>query len=673
VFIIRTVLIFLLCATCGLAQPATATTLQYPVQESEYVPGSYGNRVFLAGNDHLGEDIKLPEGVAVRSIGDGRIVVYRPATGYGELVAVVEHDLGKEYAFINGVGELVVTRHLLSIYGHIRDRQRRGDTVRTNWREGQEIKRGDVLGYVNDSSHPDLGSDDHNGDGLEHLHQGIRLQSAQDAQREDPGAWFRGYRKGTNQQKWFASGEAVIQIVKDGGIRQLCAEVSSPITVCWTPASPSKVHCPDATNWLVYFSPSAVLSATDARYCPSGRTVFAHYGGSMARALGGGGATPSFNLKLDFDIMDSSLNVEWQAGQHLLRSGQVVKLRAVSESEGGDVRQFMRQGRDRVEVDFHVRIDAGEWTRVSREYIKVDNLRDSKKAESVQFTIPLGVKSIAFKVKIDAEDEVFEFNEGDNWSRVETFDVTESPPTVNLVPTALEVPGTVTAGGEYRVRFAFQNVGNSLPRVGARGVYQLRGPGTNNVWLNQTDDGSDPEDLVPGRVQWEETKSPLRAPTIAGRYEQRVCLDYQQSVIETSEDDNCISRSFLVVAPLLPDLIVTFIEIDPWRDDSIQKGREHHPTMKIKNVGSGPVTTNIRSAYYWYGPSTGNVWQQIADDGTDAAELCVGCEVTETIKAGFKATKKGVHYLKACVNYQGQQPEGNTVNNCLQSGPIKVK
>ncbi len=187
-----------------------------------YTPGSYDGRSFFYDQDHLGEDIKLDEGVPVRAIGDGIIKVYRSAEGYGELVVVIEHDLGRTYAFEDAYGNIVESRHILSICGHLRkSSERNGNGL--NWREGQTISSGSVgtlntiIGYVNNSSHPDGGNPDPNGDGLEHLHMGIRLSDAQTAIQNDPRAWFRGYEQSTNFGSDFAAASKVMRILQHVG------------------------------------------------------------------------------------------------------------------------------------------------------------------------------------------------------------------------------------------------------------------------------------------------------------------------------------------------------------------------------------------------------------------------------------------------------------------------
>lgn len=185
----------------------------YPVPQVQYEPGSYAGRSFYynpsSAKPHLGEDIDLAEETPIRAIGDGRIVQYEAHQGYGELCAVIEHNLGQTIHFSLTVGDAkqVDTQYLCSIYGHIRKSQQRGG-VELPWKVGDTVKAGQIIGYVNNSSHPDLGSPDPNGDGLEHLHMGIRLTA-------HPNRWaYYGYEDTTNPYanvKDFAAFSEVIQ------------------------------------------------------------------------------------------------------------------------------------------------------------------------------------------------------------------------------------------------------------------------------------------------------------------------------------------------------------------------------------------------------------------------------------------------------------------------------
>ncbi|MBI5466115.1 MAG: carbohydrate binding domain-containing protein, partial [Candidatus Kerfeldbacteria bacterium] len=142
---------------------------QFPVEQDQYF-NWYAGRSFYYDDNHLGEDINLEEETPVKAIGNGVLKLYRQdnssAYGFGELYAVIEHDLGKEYEFTNANEEPVKTRYIRSIYGHIRKSKVRGGTE-LMWKADDSVSAGDVIGYVND--------DYHNGGGAEHLHMGILL------------------------------------------------------------------------------------------------------------------------------------------------------------------------------------------------------------------------------------------------------------------------------------------------------------------------------------------------------------------------------------------------------------------------------------------------------------------------------------------------------------------
>lgn len=170
-----------------------------------YSAGSYGGRSFFYDGNHLGEDEALDEGTPIRAIGPGIIKKYGPAAGYGELVVVIEHDLGRVYSFTNAYGKIVRTRYILSIYGHLR-RSRIREGAGLSMKVGDRVTRNTIIGYVND--------DLHNGDGAEHLHMGIRLSSAATAMSRDPRKWFRGYEGNTLFGNDFGAGSQVIYILQ---------------------------------------------------------------------------------------------------------------------------------------------------------------------------------------------------------------------------------------------------------------------------------------------------------------------------------------------------------------------------------------------------------------------------------------------------------------------------
>lgn len=158
----------------------------------------YDGRSFYYDQDHLGADINLTEGTAIRAGVTGRIVKYGPATGYGILVAVIEVDLGQTQSFVNANGQPVETSKVLWILGHLRPTQNRdGGGQSLNWRVGDTVSPNDIIGFVE--------NDVLNGDGAEHLHLGLRLQSMAQAVAVDPSAWFRGYEGGSGMGQYYGN------------------------------------------------------------------------------------------------------------------------------------------------------------------------------------------------------------------------------------------------------------------------------------------------------------------------------------------------------------------------------------------------------------------------------------------------------------------------------------
>ena len=169
-------------------EPDRNSPFLFPVsfekQERAWLWKVLWGRLFYFDYNHLGIDLYAFEGDTVRAIYDGVIRYYGPANGYGELIAVVEH------AYTHPWKERIIPPQFISLYGHIRSRCHRDSTAVLPWKEGDRIRRGEVIGFIND--------DDHNGAGGEHLHFGIRMQTAESAKANDGGLWMRGYdnRKG---------------------------------------------------------------------------------------------------------------------------------------------------------------------------------------------------------------------------------------------------------------------------------------------------------------------------------------------------------------------------------------------------------------------------------------------------------------------------------------------
>ena len=180
----------------GAAPACDLGTIGYPVMDRRAYTHVYRGRGFYTDGNHLGLDMDYPEGTPVYPIGPGIIRIYRPATGYGTLAIVVEHCARLGFEVTNGVGGLVHGQRFLTVYGHLRRTTGYNAGRSLAWQVGDRVTPYDVIGYVQ--------RDSDNGDGAEHVHLGVRLQTMQDAITSDPTAWFRGYDSATSQRRWFA-------------------------------------------------------------------------------------------------------------------------------------------------------------------------------------------------------------------------------------------------------------------------------------------------------------------------------------------------------------------------------------------------------------------------------------------------------------------------------------
>lgn len=227
----------------------TAAWFRYPTTPADFAK-LYKNRGFYTDGNHLGRDIAYPEGTGIHPIACGAIRVYRPATGYGRLVTVIEHTLPAPVSVENGVGKTVSVKTFLSIYGHLRTSlgpKPDGSVTDLDFRPGDGIGTDETLGYVD--------ADATNGDGAEHLHLGIRLQSYAEAVATDPYP-FRGYDDPVSSKRtWFADPDTFLKSL-----------MKANMTVCWHPTGTILTRQTDGTHWRVgkeslSFIPPAVFLA----------------------------------------------------------------------------------------------------------------------------------------------------------------------------------------------------------------------------------------------------------------------------------------------------------------------------------------------------------------------------------------------------------------------------
>ncbi len=230
---------------CGVSQ------VRFPTTREDF-SHLYGNRDFLTDGIHLGRDIELPEGTSIHPIACGTVRFYGPASGYGTLAIAIEHCLKETVVVHNGRGESVTVTCFLSIYGHLRSTSLIDGGSKLDIRVGDTVGPEDVIGYVQ--------NDAQNGDGAEHLHLGIRLQTKTEAAAVDRD-WFRGYDGNPSQRGWYANPAEFLEVL-----------MSHVLPVRWHPTgtSISRIKNPD-DSWMI--GPEGVIHTIDPKTAETDRLL----------------------------------------------------------------------------------------------------------------------------------------------------------------------------------------------------------------------------------------------------------------------------------------------------------------------------------------------------------------------------------------------------------------
>ncbi|MGB3072642.1 MAG: CHAP domain-containing protein [Candidatus Moraniibacteriota bacterium] len=246
--------------------------------------------------------------------------------------------------------------------------------------------------------------------------------------------YHRNTDRGTDVQgSWTLSGFIYRRL---SGTNSYCDGINSSWGICWTPSS-TDVSCQGGNNWTLYsFTQGSVIRVSTNSYCLPGGGVG---GGIPSDPPDAQSQTPeSVNVELDFDVLKPDTMQELYAGQNQLRQGQVVRLNAQLKAVHGNARDWMSPDKTKIETDFYVRINGGNWSKIARTYTRATNLDQGEThTEHVLYAIPQNAMKVSFYVKTDAEKELTETIEGDNVSRIETFTVTG--PSALPAPTGLTV------------------------------------------------------------------------------------------------------------------------------------------------------------------------------------------------------------------------------------------
>jgi hypothetical protein len=355
------------------------------------------------GMYHIGVDMIASENTAVRAIADGKVILVNGgAWGTGNVGIFIEHQSVEQGFFT-------------ALYGHIRA----SDAKLVN----ATVKAGEIIGYIGHY------------DGGDHLHFGMLNPGIRLPKESGYGRWDYAKYGVLNGNAFYDNGfiDPINFITHNGPDNtetrkteaipgNITPDSSWFLPKCWSGAPDARC---DASAYMSYLECTLENSSlcSDA---PSQWSAIAPGGLSSGSLSGAGGDSSSpINLEIDFDIMHIQ-GYELYAGKDTLMQGSSVDLRVQTKAIGGNTVDWIQAGRDTIETDYWYRIsNTGSWTYLGRKYTKAVNLpKGSTHTETLRFTIPnIAGQTISFKAKIDAEQEVWEWNELDNTSRVETFQI----------------------------------------------------------------------------------------------------------------------------------------------------------------------------------------------------------------------------------------------------------
>jgi uncharacterized membrane protein len=262
----------------------------------------------------------------------------------------------------------------------------------------------------------------------------------------------------------------------------------------------------------------------------------------------------------------------------------------------------------------------------------------------------------------DGPRSFLEANENNNCARsAGTITVQQVP---NLVVSSItNPPGSAPLGSKFNVTNSVRNTG-SVP-AGATGTkyylvsivngdrYDLKG----SQAVPQLNAGQTFSLQVSVEIRDEAEDAP---PT--GSYKLQACADGDKVVVESNEDDNCMTSSGIVKVVGPPDLMTTSVTVRN-APLTVARGGAVTITAAIKNFGEG--TAAASTARYWLV----NAQTRKNLNGTHLyPQLTSGSSSSvQKVVTVFSDTVPGVYNVQVCADGNEVVPEVSETNNCFDS------
>jgi len=383
-------------------------------------------------------------------------------------------------------------------------------------------------------------------------------------------------------------------------------------------------------------------------------------------------------LKQDFDVLDAGSGKEFDTtvGQDTIPNGTTLRLQAQLEMESGNALDCRKQeALHTVDTDIMMRVNGGGWVRVGeRQRTTMEHLspEGATHTEHVDVTVnyPVGTV-IEFRSFTDVNHDLATTAKSDLISRIERYTVVD-PPTYNFITHSLSfLQAPRYSADAAKLRGAVANIGTATPPRGIRSSYYVQCPGTGRIKV--ADDGSDADELTPGRSQWEQTNAAFTVPNTTGNCMASFCADDPSVVAETNEADNCTTLSFTLAPRPAPKLRIT-----KFRDKkgccTTNRGKKLRPRVWVRNDGDAAPSGNVTVRFEINSRGTGYQWWHMGNGTIEPRELppgktdedkmdCDGC--WRIPKSNKSAWKKTWHTIRACVHRSGGTPTCNPATDSI--------
>jgi hypothetical protein len=266
----------------------------------------------------------------------------------------------------------------------------------------------------------------------------------------------------------------------------------------------------------------------------------------------------------------------------------------------------------------------------------------------------------------NGDGEVPEKHKSNNCSTEAVIEVLADPayvaPKADLIVHSMAILQMPTYAGDFiRIGGYIKNNGTIHPPSNLRTSYTVACNGGPAVML--TDDGTEPDKLNPGSLEWEETIEAVQLPNVSGSCTISMTADYLGQVGESDESNNTTSTTVTLAPRPAPSLFITKFQ-DETGCCTTNLGKRIKPNIWVRNNGSVAPSANVTVVYHIASPvATGGAYILIGSGTITPSELPPGGTDEDYMDNSWSipnnsAWKKQWHTVRGCLKPDGSTPVG---------------